>query len=140
MSRFAPFTLLMLLACWLSVAHAQEEAQPAGPATIYYDIDPAFVLNYGNGTNGRLKFMRVELNLRLSTSGSVIGDVNLHMPAIRHAVIMYLSKQSAERINDASQRDAIRLELLREVQIVLAEAGTTEGVQDLLFNAFIVQR
>lgn len=140
MSRFAPFTLLMLLTCWLSLAHAQEEGQPAGPATIYYDIDPPFVLNYGNGTNGRLKFMRVELNLRLSTSGSVIGDVDLHMPAIRHAVIMYLSKQSAERINDASQRDAIRLELLREVQLVLGEIGTTDGVEDLLFNAFIVQR
>lgn len=140
MSRFAPFIMMILLACWHSATFAQAEGEAAGPATMYYDIDPAFVLNYGNGTNGRLKFMRVELTLRLSTSGSVIGDVNLHMPAIRHAVIMHLSKQSSERINDATQRDTLRQELLLEVQAVLAAAGTTDGVEDLLFNAFIVQR
>lgn len=140
MSRFAPFILMILLAFMQAPTFAQEEEQTAGPATMYYEIDPAFVLNYGNGTNGRLKFMRVELTLRLSTTGSVIADVNLHMPAIRHAIIMHLSKQSSERINDASQRDAIRLELLLEVRAVLAAAGTKEGVEDLLFNAFIVQR
>lgn len=140
MSRFAPFILMILLAFMQAPTFAQEEEQTAGPATMYYEIAPAFVLNYGNGTNGRLKFMRVELTLRLSTTGSVIADVNLHMPAIRHAIIMHLSKQSSERINDASQRDAIRLELLLEVRAVLAAAGTKEGVEDLLFNAFIVQR
>lgn len=140
MSRFVPFILMMLLS-WPPLLTAQDEQEEqAGPATIYFEIDPPFVLNYGNGSSGRLKFLRAELTLRLSTEGSVIGDVNLHMPALRHAIIMHLSKQSSERINDASLRDEIRQELLNEVRVVLANAGTTEGVEDLLFNAFIVQR
>jgi len=141
MSRYITFTLMMLFALSPSMTIAQEElAEEVKPSSIYFEIDPAFVLNYGNGTSGRLKFLRAELTLRLDTAGSVISDVNQHMPVIRHAIIMYLSKQSSERINDATQRDAIRLELLDQVQQALSSAGGSDGVQDLLFNAFLVQR
>lgn len=140
MRLFALFTLLIFLTAPLASALAQEEQETAAAGTMYFELDPAFVLNYGNGTSGRLKFLRAELTLRLSTQGTVIGVVNQHMPAIRHAIIMYLSKQSNERINDASQRDSLRNELRDEVQATLAAVGEASGVEDLLFNAFIVQR
>ena len=134
--------LLCIMLFLTSVEITAEDAAESSPtaASMYFELDPAFVLNYGNGGDGRLKFLRAELTLRLATQGEVINAVNLHMPAIRHAIIMHLSKQTSQRVNDAAQRETLRAELRDQVRATLAEAGVNEGVEDLLFNAFLVQR
>lgn len=134
--------LLCIMLFLTSFEIAAEDAAESSPtaASMYFELDPAFVLNYGNGGDGRLKFLRAELTLRLATQGEVINAVNLHMPAIRHAIIMHLSKQTSQRVNDAAQRETLRAELRDQVRATLAEAGVNEGVEDLLFNAFLVQR
>lgn len=131
---------IMLFVTSFQITAEDEPESPPTNASMYFELDPAFVLNYGNGGDGRLKFLRAELTLRLATQGNVINAVNLHMPAIRHAIIMHLSKQSSQRVNDATQREILRLELRDQVRATLAETGVNEGVEDLLFNAFLVQR
>lgn len=116
--------------------YAQEETNT--PETMYLEMAPSFVVNYGGG--GKLKYLRTDITLRLSIEGATVENVNLHMPILRHGVIMFLSKQSDERIRDGSQRDIIRLELLQELRSMLADQIDTEGMKDLLFTTFIIQQ
>jgi len=134
------FSLLIAVIIWFAfagVVHAQDETA-AVDTTTYLEMTPSFVLNYGEGN--RLRYIRTDITLRLSTEGSIIGDVNIHMPLLRHVVIMFLSRQSDQRIRDAGQRDALRLELLEEMRDGLSEVANSSGIKDLLFTTFIVQQ
>lgn len=102
----------------------------------YISLKPPFVANYGE--SGRLKFMRVEIALRIDTSFGT-GPVRHHMPAIRNAIVSILSKQTEEDVASQEGKELLRVSLLEAVQeVVVAEEGSHE-ISDLLFNAFIVQ-
>ncbi len=136
MFRISKMFLIAVLLMFGNSLFAQEDANTSN--TMYLEMNPSFVLNYGGG--GKLKYLRTDITLRLSTEGALIDDINLHMPILRHAVIMFLSKQNEERIRDGSQRETIRLELLQELRAALADITNTDGIKDLLFTTFFIQQ
>ncbi len=136
MFRISKMFLIAVLLMFGNSLFAQEDANTSN--TMYLEMAPSFVLNYGGG--GKLKYLRTDITLRLSTEGTLIDDINLHMPILRHAVIMFLSKQNEERIRDGSQRETIRLELLQELRAALADITNTDGIKDLLFTTFFIQQ
>jgi flagellar FliL protein len=78
-------------------------------------------------------------------SSSATGELEHHMPALRHTLIMLLSAQSPEALAEPAGREPLRKAALEAVRKVVADAGvagTAEepAVQDLLFTSFLVQR
>ena len=141
-ARRACLMLLCLLPLLAQAKSAEaEKAEQGGPGFEYIEMQPAFVVNFG--TTGRIGYLKTDVSLRVSAQAA--GAVELHMPALRHELIMLLSGQSGEALASPEQREALRLAALEAVRRVIAaaagDAGAAEsGVKDLLFTSFILQR
>lgn len=128
------FLLSLLL---ISVAHAEGEAGgPAGPQ--YVHLQPAFVLNYGANTTGRLKYIRTDVALRV-TGGEAAGKVNHHQAYIRNQLVLLLSQQIEDTVNTSQGREQLRQVALEEVRALLSELEGKPYVDDLYFQNFVAQ-
>lgn len=141
--RHLGFTVLMLASLLLSPVYAQddEEVDPDAPVvekSTYFDIKPAFVVNYGGP--GRLRYIKTNLTLRVGGGDMGMKGIRHHLPQIRHVIVMTLTRQSEEDISSMEGKELVRLALLEAVQNVLVEEEGEHHVNDLLFNSFIVQR
>lgn len=146
----------LLLMCLLPLV-AQAKSEEAAPEDTlgfrYIEMTPAFVVNFA--TSGRLGYLKTDVSLRVASA--TVPAVEHHMPALRHELIMLLSRQTPETLASVEQREAMRLEALAAVRRVLVDASgqppaaagakragggkpAEQPVQDLLFTSFIVQR
>jgi len=117
---------------------AGTEAESAAPAkTIYIPMKPAFVVNYG-GT-GKLKYIKADVSIRLSTTAAA-DAVRHHMPFLRNNLVMLFSAQTDESITSQEGKETLRQEALKTVREVLYNEDRVDGVTDLYFNNFIVQK
>lgn len=114
-----------------------EVAQTEKPGSIYIPLKPAFVVNYGGA--GRLKYIKADISLRLQDS-TAANSVRHHMPYIRNNLMMLFSAQSDESISSQDGKEALRKEALEAVREVIKKEDQTEGVVDLYFNAFLIQK
>lgn len=121
-------------------ADAEGEGEVAAPATTYFSIKPAFVLNYGGA--GRLRYLKTEITLRVKTGGGASGmmDVRHHLPYIRHTLVMLFSRQTSEEMTSMEGRELLRQSALEEVRRILMDEEGEEYIVDLLFDSFILQR
>lgn len=130
-------TLLGIVAlCPLSLA--AEEAQ-TGPDTRYVEMKPTFVTNFGPTTTPRLMYIKTDVALRVD--GEAGEDAaEYHLPALRDAVVMLLSRQSEAAVVTGEAREHVRAEALGMLQELLQQEEGEPYIQDLLFTNFIVQR
>jgi flagellar FliL protein len=133
--------MLLCLLPLMAQAKSAEKAEEGRPDFEYIEMQPAFVVNFG--TSGRIGYLKTEVSLRVGAEA--VAAVELHMPALRHELIMLLSGQSAEALAAPDQREALRLAALEAVRRVIAAAAgdaapAQSGVKDLLFTSFILQR
>ena len=137
-ARRACLMLLCLLPL-MAQAKSAEKTEEGGPDFEYIEMQPAFVVNFG--TSGRIGYLKTEVKYVLNID-EIVAAVELHMPALRHELIMLLSGQSAEALAAPEQREALRLAALEAVRRVIATAAgdaapAQSGVTDLLFTSFI---
>jgi Flagellar basal body-associated protein len=104
---------------------------------IYIPLKPAFIVNYGGA--GRLKYIKADISLRLQDSAAA-NSVRHHMPYIRNNLMMLFSAQSDESISSQEGKEALRQEALQTVREVIMKEDQAEGVVDLYFNAFLIQK
>jgi flagellar FliL protein len=145
--------LLLSLLPLLASASSEEKAAEDTLGFKYIEMTPAFVVNFA--TSGKLGYLKTDVSLRVASA--TVPAVEHHMPALRHEIIMLLSRQTPETLASVEQRETMRLEALAAVRKVLAEASgqlpapagamqagggkpAEQPVQDLLFTSFIVQR
>ena len=114
-----------------------EAGQTAKPGSIYIPLKPAFVVNYGGP--GRLKYIKADISLRLQDS-TAANSVRHHMPYIRNNLMMLFSAQTDESISSQDGKEALRQEALAAVREVIKQEDQTEGIVDLYFNAFLIQK
>lgn len=114
---------------------AELESKPA--KNIYIPVKPAFVVNYGGA--GKLKYIKADISIRLSSSDAA-NSVRHHMPYIRNNLVMLFSSQTDESISSQDGKEALRQEALRVVQDVLYDEDRQDGVVDLFFNNFLIQK
>ncbi|WP_339671769.1 flagellar basal body-associated FliL family protein [Dasania marina] len=137
------FYVLLILSC-TSLTFGQDEESAEGaaaePATTYFALKPAFVVNYGGA--GRLRYLKTAITLRVKTGGGTPGmaQVRQHLPYIRHTLVMLLSQQTDEGMSSMEGRELVRQSALEAVRQVLIEEEGEEFIADLLFDSFIVQR
>jgi flagellar FliL protein len=126
---------LMFSAATLASAPPKEEASTRSFA--YVSMEPAFVVNVGE--KGPVGYLRADISLRVENAA--LEAVKHHMPVLRHELIILLSRQAQERLEAMPTREEVRLEALEVVRRILKEAdGIEEGVTDLMFTSFLIQR
>lgn len=122
-------------------AVAPEEGEPAlglpNVGAIYLPFKPPLVVNYGGV--GRLKYIKADISVRLQDAKAA-NSVRHHMPYIRNNLVMLFSAQTEESISSQEGKDALRKEALQEVREVIMAEDRQEGVIDLYFNSFLIQK
>ena len=137
---FFPFFLCLLISfsAFGEEESAENTDETAAIPSSYIDLKPSFVANYGGKPTGRLKYLKTDISLRVEAGGE--SAVMHHMPAIRHHLMMLLSRQSEDAVITMEGKELLRQEALEEVRKVILLEEDEQKVLDLLFNSFIVQR
>jgi len=145
------------LVCATSFAASKQEAVEDNRDFRYLPMTPTLVVNVGS--SGRIAFLKTDVTLRVASVAA--GNVQLHMPALRHELIMFLSRQSDEELGNP---EALRLAALEAARKVISDAEAAAmpevaaqpaskpplkpaakpaqetAIQDLLFTTFVMQR
>jgi flagellar FliL protein len=139
------FVLSLLLAggqmAWAQEDEAEgEDGAPAKVRPIYIPLKPPFVVNYGG--KGKLKYLKAELSVRVASNREA-SYVRHHMPMIRNNIVLLFSRQHDEDIDTQEGKELLRQSALEEIRLVVsAEEGdeTRDGIMDLYFNNFVIQK
>lgn len=132
------FLTICLILC-PTLASAQEGGEAKTSSSVYIEMQPAFIATFGGP--GPLKYLKTEITL-IVPEGPAEANIKLHKPALRHTVVMLLSKQMSEDLATATARDHVRQQLLEDLRNVLVEEYGSEGydmIKNLLFTSFVVQ-
>ena len=111
--------------------HAETPSQ-----TKYIHLTPAFVVNYG--TEGRMKYLRTEVALKVSGAPAASAVTN-HRPYIRNNLVFLLSAQEGNTVNSSAGRESLRKVALDEVRALMEQLEGMPFVDDLYFKNFVVQ-
>jgi flagellar FliL protein len=112
------------------------EDEPAPTTSAYVSLGDPMVLNL-SGTK-RLTFLQISADVLISDADAE-ETIKIHVPAIRHSLIMLLSEQKASDIKSPDKREEIRQQATAQVQsLMVALSGSTE-VSDILFSSILVQ-
>ena len=126
--------LLILVLSMLMSAHAEDPPAAVGPD--YIDLEPSFIINYGDPR--RIRYLQVSITLRVRDSAAAL-EVSAHSDAIRNKIILIFSRQSEERIKTSAGRDSIIDQMLRELQdLMLKETGKSH-IDRVLFTSLVLQ-
>ncbi len=116
-----------------------EVPDPIGGVVRYVELKPTFVTNYGISDNGKLRYIKADVTVRVSNKEAEYA-ARYHLPALRNSLVMLLSRQDESTVSSASGRETIKAEALSEVrEVLLAEEGDP-FIEDLMFTNFVVQR
>jgi flagellar FliL protein len=133
MQKLIICTIILLLGFTQTQA-AEDEA--AAKTSAYVSLGDPMVLNL-SGTR-RLTFLQISADVLISDANAE-ETVKVHVPAIRHSLIMLLSEQKASDIKSPDKREQIRQQATAQVQsLMVALSGSTE-VSDILFSSILVQ-
>lgn len=112
---------------------AKEEKMPA----IYQPLEPAFVVNFKD--RGRTRFLQVEVQV-MARDKKVIDELNKHMPVIRNDLLLLLSSQTAETLQTAEGKEALRQNALQSINKFMEEqSGKKDEIEALYFTSFVMQ-
>ena len=120
--------------------HASEAGHEASehkqPAT-YLKFDPPFVVNFEN--RGAMRFLQVSVEV-MTRDPATAELIRLHDPKLRNDLLMLLGGQTYETISTREGKEKLRAEALQVVHdVITAEGGKPEGVEQLYFTSFVMQ-
>jgi flagellar FliL protein len=131
--------IMIALATYATNGMAEEEVEEPAifSKPLYIPIKPALVVNYGG--QGKLKYIKVEISLRVKDTAAS-NAVRHHLPLIRDYMVSLFSRQSDEDVDTVKGKERLRATALAGVKTLLLEEDGEEGVLDLFFVHFVVQR
>ncbi len=145
MTACCKLSLVVALAV-LAATTAAEEAPGAAAAAAeeprevrYVELQPAFVTNYGFADGGRLKFLKTDVSVRVSSQEAEMATRH-HLPALRNALVLLLSQQDEAAVSTSGGRQLLKAQALTEINSILEQEEGRPLVDDLLFTNFVVQR
>lgn len=128
--------MMVVLAVLLSNAVYAQDEEAVEVGSIYVDLKPDFVVNYGGV--GKLRYLKTSITLRVEV-GEGQTHIRRHTPYLRHKIVMLLSSASDEDMSSMAGRELLRQNALAAVREVLVAEEGVQHVTDLLFSSFIVQ-
>lgn len=118
--------------------HAAAEAAPAVklPA-IYSKFDPPFVVNFQN--KGMTRFLQVSIEV-MTRDPATAELIKQHDPKLRNDLLMLLGGQTFETLSSREGKEQLRTQSLKAVaDVIAAEGGKAENVEQLYFTSFVMQ-
>lgn len=103
---------------------------------LYFAFDPPFVTSFQDQSLAR--FMQVTVEV-MSHDEESIKEVETYAPAIRNALVMVFGSQTFESVRTREGKEAMRAEVLAEIQKLMTEQTGKPGVEDVYFTSFVVQ-
>ncbi len=114
---------------------AEDEAQSSGKSA-YVSLGEPMVLNLGG--KRKLTFLQISADVLVGDSDAEEA-VKIHVPAIRHTLIMLLSEQDAANIKSPGKREEIRRQATSQIRQLIADLSGNENVSEVLFSSILVQ-
>ena len=133
MQKIILYVIILLLG--FTQARAAED-EPAPTSSAYVSLGDPMVLNL-SGTS-RLTFLQISADVLVSDSDAE-ETIKLHVPAIRHSLIMLLSEQKASDIKSPDKHEEIRRQATAQVQSLMVDLSGSNDVSDILFSSILVQ-
>lgn len=133
--RIASIKLLMLLICGLFsgvLLAAEEEMEPIEIS--YVELKPSIVSNLTGGP----KYIRTDIQL-MTEYASAVELIQLHMPAIRHTILMLIASEDGKVLKTREGKKALRAKALDAVRAEMKELTGRTLVKDLYFTAYYVK-
>lgn len=125
-------TVLLVLLLLPHLATAGDEAPPVDIG--YHALKPSIVSNLTGGP----RYIRCDVQL-MTEYASELPKIELHEPALRHAILMLIAGQDGNRLKTSEGKEAFRQEALGAVQGQLAELAGDKLVKDLFFTSYYVK-
>lgn len=119
-------------------AEAAHEAPAAAklPA-IYSKFDPPFVVNFQN--KGVMRFLQVSIEV-MTRDPATAELIKQHDPKLRNDLLMLLGGQTFETLSSREGKEELRTQALKAVaEVIAAEGGKAESVEQLYFTSFVMQ-
>ena len=113
-----------------------EHAEAVVHEAVYIDIKPEFVINFSDKA-GHSKYLKCELSV-VTKEPEIEKAVEKHMPAIRNALVLLLSRQVFEDLLPNEGKEKLRADALAAVQAVLQAQVGKPGIDDLYFSNFVM--
>ncbi len=136
--RFIRYLILAMVCSMLMVSSpllAKEEEEAEVPLTIsYIKLEPSFITNVQQGA----KYIRCDIQLMTKNEVNV-ADIKLHIPAIRHELLMLFGDQKGKNLKSKNGQEKLRKVALKSVQKVMDRVARKDLVDDLFFTYYIVQ-
>jgi flagellar FliL protein len=104
----------------------------------YVRLTKAMVLNYGEPSLNRLKYLKVAVDVRVSNADAA-DLVEYHSPALVDALVQVFTSSEAEMVKTGIGKEEIRQKALQELQTVMTSEEGDQIIEDLLFSTFVVQ-
>jgi flagellar protein FliL len=133
--------LKILLAVVLLMFHlpllAADETEKDKLTPGYVSMGEAMVLNLDTDST-RLSYVQLKADVLVKDENS-IELVKLHMPALRHQIILMLSEQDAARMKSPVEREKLRKKISDKVRSVFKELAGKDVIEEILFSNFLIQ-
>ena len=126
------------LITWLILTTISGSAQ-AEDELRYVELMPTFVTNFGYEDSGRLSYLKADVSLRVTSKEAEMA-LRYHLPLLRDALVLLLSRQNETAVATSAGREQIRLEAIDELQALIVEEEGEPYIKDLMFTNFILQR
>ena len=115
---------------------AEHAAAEVVHEAVYIAIKPEFVINFSDKA-GKSKYLKCELSV-VTKDPEIEKAVEKHMPAIRNALVLLLSRQVYEDLMPNEGKEKLRADALTAVQGVLESQVGKPGIEDLYFSNFVM--
>lgn len=126
--------LLLLFAALLFSAVTGAESD-----TQYVPLSKGMVVNYGEPSIKRLKYLKVAVDVRVESAADA-ELVEYHRPALLDSLVRVFTASEDETIRTGEGKEAIRQLALERLQTVMKAEEGDIIIEDLLFSTFVVQR
>lgn len=127
----------LVLMMFQLTAFAADEPAPAKVVPGYVSLGEPLVLNLATA-GPRLAFVQLKTDILVKDEINV-EQVKLHIPALRHQVILMLSEQNVDNVKSALKREKLRKEISEKIRSVYKDLTGKDYIEDVLFSSFLVQ-
>ena len=137
-SRIAA-TLVSLFLLSNSVAAEEEKKEGEGlfkAKPIYVSMLPHFLVNLADG--GGQRFMQLKANTLVANKDTE-GALKLHMPAVRHSILVKLSGLRADELRSSEQKETMRQDITETIRVTLRELSDHDDVKGFYITSLVIQ-
>ncbi len=127
----------LLLLCFSPLLFSAEEEVVVKATQGYVSLGKSMVLNLSTDSK-RLTFLQLKADV-LVNNEDYVDQVKLHIPAIRHQLILLLSEQSVLDMKTPAKREALRQQATSSIQDLIGRLTNNQSVEEILFSNVLVQ-